>query len=436
MRVLFADGNLKYASSDNMTSNNALTPDLLFESSLGVYGLEGPAANVAGNSNKWILITDGASGAGYEDAAAFTGEIIKICQGASETELGFVESSVIQLAGIERQTAQGFTAGDSQISWVGYNPDDAVGQMNFPADFTVGDSLAIRIQKDEVGAYRYTTQLFVESAIAGETEYALVKRFVEKINTNTATFDNGGPEARVVISSDDAEATDNATDTWAVTNGSKTVTMAGTADSFATGDWVEITDADGVKDVYFLTDVTTTAVTLDRVYTGETATISTGDVSEFNSVDGTTEWGIGFVFDIPGQLYYLSNGRSELNENASISTSQDGAIGSGDADYTKFLESMMLPQRGAIPTASIEFLTGDSQNLPLKTRNLSGQYDVYWFDFVNTGGDATSHDSESRTRQELFVCLETDGGNDTAAEVQSDFEDIMEDLFTLFVTVY
>ncbi len=177
-----------------------------------------------------------------------------------------------------------------QLSYVGYNPVDAVGTLNLPT-VVVGDSISLGVQFTYPVESIYNVKNYDAGLLTTDSAYEQLRKLVAAINNDTTGILQadivGAVGTPVVI----ADAAANRT----FTKGSTTITLGGVATTIIPGDWIRIqnlqplsgastgintitaaaTAANGV--LYKVTAKNgTTSITLDRPYTGETQTIAIG----------------------------------------------------------------------------------------------------------------------------------------------------------------
>ncbi len=418
------------ASKTSATYKTALLPENLRNGSIGVYGLQGVDATTAGNSNKWILITDAAGGAGWTDKAGFTGKLIKICVGVDNNQSGFVESPVIDITKIKFITGAASAAYTKQKTYIGYNPNTATGSLNLSGLPIPTDTLGLRMNRKLQGAYEQDTYEVSVKAVTDEDWYTSLSRLVAAINADA------GINTKLVagIVSDAAAAADPTQD-LTVTLGSASASIASADSAYTVGGYFSISG-----NMYkILAKPTTTTLTLDRPVTEATQTIAAASVDLRTVVDyptaSYTQYGI--VINALVNLDVWMFAVQGFIENASIDYYQGSTVGSGLASAIAAMERQALPYRGNMHTAMIEFKDNVGNNLhqlPEYLLNMAGFYDLYIIHFVNEIEEPDFEIVNSKQMQRVGVAFEVPalgtGNGDTATHNQSDFEDIMVTLFS------
>lgn len=168
MRKLLIGYDVLYGTSDNATANNATSPDLLYEGSIGIYG-------ILKSTGVPELLTPSSTASNYLDIQIFQG-------GASE----MIPTAKMKLADVKSITSQIYVAPDKQVSYVGY--DGASGLLNLPT-----------IAKNNFGTLKMSMIMESMNPIAPEwavydtaglaasaSGYAVLKNIANQIN-NTAT---------------------------------------------------------------------------------------------------------------------------------------------------------------------------------------------------------------------------------------------------------
>lgn len=440
--VIIGRNGLKYADNGGGTVNTALSPNQLANGAIGVYGLNDVDSATAGNTDRFVLITDTAAGAGLTAKGVFAGEYIVICQGDAQSESGFIMSPPIRLA---ECTARGNTylQATSQETYIGYNSAGLSGTLNINGLPDAGDEMGVKVQRKEQGAYETVIDSYSIVLYQDEDVYDSISRLVDEMNKNQMNSGStyAGDFFRAKVVSDGAVAATSGQNVT-VTHNSTAVSIALADAVWATGNYL---DLDG--DLYLLVSVTGTNGVLDRPYSGASGTIAAASVDEITIVDyptsGYTQIGIHIDFLDVDNTYDDQNPKWMVSvfgtiKNATIENEVEAEPGRGEAYNVRKAELEALANRGAIPTAHVEFLQDNyrgNKQLPQLTVESDGHYDSYVFTYINEGMDATSHQPRARSRHQIAVFLEVPapvapartsvGNGDTAGDAQSDFEDIM-----------
>lgn len=429
MRTLIGKAVLYGQKTGGSAKNEALTPDMLKDGAIGIYGLH--------SDSKWYLISDGAS-TGCIDASAFAGKLIKICQGVATNSTGYTESEIIDIKRIKATNGAKYAAPVAAVIGVGYNETNSAGTMEFGnADIDSTKTLGVTVLKKNAGAFDITSVTVDTVLQNSDTVYTAFKKLMVVLASNgTGKIEENGIEARAKLHTN-APVAATATQDITVTNGSTTVTGhaddVGATDILDTGAYVSI-----ANDLYKIVSAGSTTFELDRPYTGATGTVAAASVTT-RTVTLTTgsesEFGIEFVFQTAGQIFYLR--KVGLLEYATITQVTNPTQGNGTAAQVKHLEEISLSYRGAIPTGMLEFTQTNKDGfgqLPKLTYDSSKTYDIYHIVFENASSDATSHNTETTNRQTMTVCFES-GVADSAGNNQSDFEDIMVVFYSTFTAI-
>jgi hypothetical protein len=180
--LVFKDVNYA-ASRSSATQNTALTPDLLAEGAVGVYGIHEAGST---NLNKLVLITDGGGeAAGTIQAASFSGRQVVIAVGKTS---GVEVSQPIDVAlGLKVAKGAKYVAPVRGEIRVGYN--GTTGSLNLPTVVKGQDFTVNVINKNyHVSGFNQPfqkVQLSIQAASAGEGAYSLLKRWVAAVNLRT-----------------------------------------------------------------------------------------------------------------------------------------------------------------------------------------------------------------------------------------------------------
>lgn len=406
------------------TPNGALTPDLLVNGALGIYGIQNGAV-IASNQDKLVLITDSTttSGTGSVKASEFLGRSVRLYQGVLDAAGNNfpIYSPDITIKNIRRVTGQKYVASTFQVSYIGYNDVTATGSLNLP-------TLPVGYSEAAVKATRYPTQpqppspldydantttyqaYSVGNILSTYTAYQVVSALAAKINLGI------NPVATQNILQFNAEVVSDAGTRTAlaanatVVNGSSLVTV--TAHGLTVGTTVKLL---GV--VYTITAVTTNTFTLDRPYSGVSTTIAASNTST-GSYTGLTTYGLRLT-NVTLDTYEFSV--QDILSNATISIQIGTTYGFGTYALVANAEFYERPYRG-------DFATADATMKQVATYAVPGStYNTYVIDALIVANNNDGNGADTTTALQIYVAFDASDANTTGYN-QAAFENIMTTL--------
>ncbi len=277
---------VKYgASKTNAAVNTAVSPADLADGSVGIFGLC--------NDGKTRLITSVASDTGAKTYvttftagtnATYGGKKFFWAVGTSDSCL--TTNPVEYKASMDSIATRGVenVLPLRQLSYVGYNPVDAIGTLNL-STAVLNDSISLGVQYTYGVESIYNVKNYNTGLIVGDTVYEQIRKLVAAINSDSPAI----LQADIVGAVGTAGTAMSAGTAIAVTKGSATITGTGMT-VLAANNWIRIannqplsgastninrptaaaTAANGV--LYKILAASATSITLDRPYTGETQT--------------------------------------------------------------------------------------------------------------------------------------------------------------------
>lgn len=417
-RKVFVYKDVNYgASKTSATQSTALTPDQLADGSVGIYGIHEAGST---NVNKMVLITDGGSeAAGSVPMATFVGKEVIIAMG---TSAGVQLSNPIQLqpVGLRRAYGSKYVAPVRGVLRIGYNGTAAT-SLNLPATILRGDDFDISLFNRNyfVAGGREPGQK-VDLSVAttlSQTAYSILSAWIAKVNLRTDNVLIDKTLIKILHNGTGAVFATSAT--VAAVNGATTLTTSA-AHGVTAGDLVSLGG-----DLYVsVTGTTSTTLILDRPYQGATATIANANTLDITAAP--TAWGLELV----------DNADYMNIEAAAAGIAQDATI----LRYTKAIPGtgayaeVLAWEKEALPKKGTEALT-DATVPHDAYRAVSGtNYDWYIFAVQNLDFARGDQGSVFKIVNYLTVAFPT-GVADTANKNQSDFEDILTQLFGTSFTV-
>lgn len=429
MQKVFVLQDKKYARSiATDTANLAITPDLLPEGVIGIYGMQHVDAATAGNTDKPVLLTVATDAAGKSQTSNFTGLDIFFAQGGPSSSL--VESPLVRVTAIKRLAGKKYEAPYYQITYVGYAQNtDTNAKLNL-STILLNDVASVFIDKRQQGVTERYPHYYVDSELlaASETNYEVVNKFVKGFNANTSIT----PEMFADVVSDSTTYTIMAgTGSMVLTKGSATVTV--TTHDVTAGMYLAFNRTDATNNataavtnlngtVYKAIAVDTTTITLDRPYTGETQTIAVADWTTNTWVRKVTvagELGVRFR-GLKLEDYTFSVGGAF--QNAKITTSQGMFLGTGTAALILALEQKLLAYRGEIDAYDV------NMHRPSVMVDSSKTYDIYEMIVEEQLKTTVGSDTARVGRYEMYFAFEVQG-DVVGTNQQADWEDIMTALY-------
>lgn len=421
------------ASKTSATVNTAIwNPESLRNGSIGVYGLQETDPTTAGNTGKWVLITNAATGAGLTTKSEFKGRYIKICQGDTSRVSGFIESGIIDIKGasflVDAAVSAAYT---KQYSFIGYNPSNTSGSMNFSGLPVAGDFATIRSHKKLDGAYETEQNEYSVTLNVDEDYFSILSRLVQAINSNTY----GGIHFTAGVVSD-APAGTAPTQDITITLGSTGGVLAAADTAYVVGVYIKF----GNHIYKIIAKPTSTTVTFDRPIEEATATIAAASVGIVTvtayPTAAYTQFGIRMTNNLDKEDFFYSV--DGFIGNATIDYYQGNVMGSGLGTMIQALEKQALPYRGGLDTANIEFRdsTVNGVQLPQVTSISGNAYDLYNVYAANENLTVKSHETtQTQQTQRTAVAFEVvalgTGAGNTANHNQAVFEDIMTQFYSL-----
>ena len=411
-REIFPLKDVNYGSNDSGTVNTATDTYSLQAGSIGLYGIPKSGAN----ANKVCLITDGASGAGLVDAAAFDGDTITVALGVAE---GSDNSVAIDLANLKVDT-KAYDAPVKQLIAVGYHPVDAIRQaqsLNLPS-LSKNDEASILLkdmndleQQPQVGK---PFSGYVSSD--GEAAYGFLADMLARVNeSDLAQMD-------IFANGTITELTSTIDPTFV--QGSKVVSLSGAGDLQTVGTYWYARGA-----VYKIVDVAdANSFTLDRPYLGASETIDTDATTDLaGTIASFTEWGFTLTDFAFGQATKLSLDGILADADKSVVT--EAVLGSGAGAQVVQMETDAIAKFGVhdlrasyVPQKGIEALAASN-------------YDLYTLKATNSRYTSDPHGAgKENVAFDLVIAADTTG-DDTTGKNASDLEDILATLGVSLVSI-
>ncbi len=410
--LVFKDVNYA-ASKSSATQNTALTPDLLAEGAVGVYGIHEAGST---NLNKLVLISDGGGeAAGRIEAASFVGKEVVIAVGkASGCE---VSQPIDKALGLKVAKGAKYVAPVRGEIRVGYNGSS--GSLNLPT-VTKGMDFTINVinKNYHVSGFNQPFQKVQLSASAlanSESAYTLLKRWVENVNKRTDEIFIDKTKIKILHNG-----------TGAVFATSATVSAVNGATSLTTSanHGVSVGDAVSLDGDYYVavTGTATTTLVLDRPYQGPTQTIA--NAATLDITGAATQFGLTLV-DNADLLNVSVALQGDLAENATKTQQTSSSIGSGGSQaQVAALEKEALGKKGSEDQIT-SYMPKDK--IYAEYFGISG-FDLYFLEIQNSG-QAPGDNGAVFNLKSYITCAFPQGVADTTNLAQSDFEDIMTSLF-------
>ena len=414
-RKVFVLKDLLYgASKSGNTVNTALNPADLRDGAIGVYGIHRAGAT---NLNKHVLITDGgAESAGVVPMANFVGDQICIAFGVASGNnqvSNYIDKTTLGGNGLRAAVGKKYTAPVLGVQAIGYN-GTAGSSMNLPATIIGGEDFTIKMidRNSVVSGFRspYNAKTVSVAAAVGDTGYTLARKWIAALNTQPdGVIPVDKAKARILGNGTGAAFTTSAT--VAAVNGATTLTTSA-AHGVTAGDYVSIGG-----DVYqTIAGTTGTTLVLDRPYQGASGTVANANTLDI-SVAATT-FGIELTDDQVGRNLDLS--ASGLLAQATQKIITASLMGNGTQAQVAALEEEARPKKG-----SHDMLTRYMDIDPIRA---SGNYDLYILTIQNGNHPTGQQGSVFKVINYLTLAF-VENVADTATFAQSDFEDIMQQLF-------
>ncbi len=419
-------GSLYGASKTSATVNTALTPDVLRNGSVGIYGLQGVDAVTAGNTGKWVLITNATNATGKAAKNNFTGTLIRICVGVDAMEEGFVQTALIDKSQNFSVWGKASEAYVKQLSYIGYSPGSSAGKLNLTELADVNDEIGFKTHMKLEGAYDSNINEISIQTYQDESVFDMLSRLVIAANADSVL----STKFTFGITNNASNDTDP-TEDLDIVQGSADATMENAGDAaYAVGAYIKISD-----NVYKIIAVASDIITFDRPVEEATATIAAAsvnilDVTEFPA-SGYSEWGISAQALVDNEVYSFS--LLGLLENATIDYYQATSKGSGLYAEVLDMEVQARPYRGNMHTADVAFLTATNTQIPQFLSVSSSVYDVYFVKHGRYLGEKDYAVPQNAQDQLIAVAFEVDslggGAGDISTHNQADFEDIMTEFY-------
>lgn len=421
-------GSLYAASKTSATVNTATNPESLRNGSVGVYGLQGVDAVTAGNTGKWVLITNATNAAGKAAKNNFTGKLIKICVGDDSRVSGYVESGIIDMTSGFSVDAKASEAYTKQISYLGYSLGSTSGNLNMQALPDYGDVVGFKSYLKKDGAYEQEIQEFSMTVYEDEKVFDMLSRLVTQVAATTYASNHW--TLGIVCN---ATTGTNPTESLTIVQGSDQATIGGADTDYAAGVYIGISG-----NVYKILAKDTLTLTLDRAVTEASATVAnTGvdilTVTEFPTAN-YTKFGISITNTVDNENFSYSV--AGVIEEANIDYYQGTAHGSGLGQEVIDMERQALPYRGNMHTAQVEFLqsTPNGVQTPQPLASASLFYDIYMLYSGVYLGDKDFATPQNVQTQKTVVAFEVpslgSGAGNTSTHNQADFEDIMVQFYS------
>lgn len=181
-----------------------------------------------------------------------------------------------------------------QLSYVGYNPVDAIGTLNL-STAVLNDSISLGVNYTYPVESIYNVKNYNTGLIVGDSVYEQIRKLVAAINSDSPAI----LQADIVGAAGTQVAVADSAANRTFTKGSPIVTLGGVATTIIAGDWIRVQNlqplsgaSTGINTLtaaataansvlYKVASKTgTTSITLDRPYTGETQTVN---ITTFNA---------------------------------------------------------------------------------------------------------------------------------------------------------
>ena len=414
-RKVFVLKDLLYAASKSgNTVNTALSPADLRDGAIGVYGIHRAGAT---NLNKHVLITDGGSEvAGSVPMATFVGDQICIGFGVASGNnqlSNYIDKTTLGGNGLKAAVGKKYTAPVLGVQAIGYN-GVAGSSMNLPATIVGGEDFTIKMidRNSVVSGFRspYAAKTVSVAAAIGDTGYTLARKWIAALNTQPdGVIPVDKAKARILGNGTGAVFTTTATAT--VVNGSATVTTSA-AHGVTAGDYVSLGG-----DIYLtIAGTTGSTIVLDRPYQGASATIANANTLDITGA--ATTFGIELTDDQVGRNLDLS--ASGLLANATQRIVTSALLGNGTQAQVAEMELEARPKKGSHDQIN--------RYMDLDPIRASGNYDLYILTIQNANHPTGQQGSVFKVINYLTLAF-VENVADTATFAQSDFEDIMQQLF-------
>ncbi len=416
------------SSKTSATYETALNPADLAAGAIGIYGIHRAGST---NLNKLVLITIAtAEAAGIIADSDFVGDEIFIAVGKT---VGCEVSQPIKLSpsGLKSAAGAKYVAPVRGVAIVGYNSASSGSSLNTPTlvkgdDFTIG----VINKADKVSGFRQPfqkVQLSVQARIDAETDYSLLSRWIAMVNLRTDEVFIDKALIKIVSNGTGSVAANSAT--LAAVNGAVSLT-ASANHGIGVGDYVILGSPTGAAgDLYqAVTGTATTTLVLDRPFQGATATIANANFIDAGATV-PTELGLKFT-DRKDLLNLKFVVQGVAAEGATVSVVTAPTIGSGGSnEQVVALEKEALGKKG-----SEDRITSYMPLDQVYSEVAGSDYDLYFLEIQNSnqaGGDQGA----VFNLKSFITCAFVAGVANTGTFNQSDFEDIMTQLFTTFPAI-
>jgi hypothetical protein len=165
--MLIVGKNANYAASGGV-ANTALTPNLLDNGAIGIYGLqEGGIRDT--------LIVSGSTATGKTADAEFVGKTIKICEGLGNGR--FKTSEVMDLKGIGRIVPSAYAAPVAWKGYIGYSSVNTAGTITIDTLLPVKNHVTIEVREQFSNREQGPIQFYeIELAATGETQQTIANK--------------------------------------------------------------------------------------------------------------------------------------------------------------------------------------------------------------------------------------------------------------------
>jgi hypothetical protein len=323
---------------------------------------------------------------------------------------------LVPVRGIVRSSALAYTAPVRGEIRIGYNGTS--GLLNLPATINRGDDFIISLLNRNFATSGYQEPgqkviLSVQTVAPSETQLVILTRFVSAMNKRTDDIQIAKSSIRILHNGTGAVFTTSAT--VAGVNGATTLTT-----SAAHG--VTAGDAISLNGDYYVTIAGTTGSTLvlSRPFQGATGTIA--NALTLDITGAATQFGLAFADarDFMNQAVALQG----LAQNATITYQTAPTQGSGSNAEVVALELDALGKKGT-EDQIISYIPKDI----IYSRVAGSNYDLYFFEVSNVSHPGGDQGSVFKVLNYLTMAFPS-GVADTTNFNQSDFEDIMQSLFT------
>lgn len=397
------------ASKSSATARTATSPADLADGALGLFGL------CNDGKTRLIVTSAGSDATGTVTVATFTagtdttygGSKFFWAQGTSDSCL--TTNGVDYTAGFNYVSTKGKenTLPLRQLSYVGYNPVDAIGALNLPT-IVVNDSMTLDVQYNFPKEQNRSLKSYSTPLLTTDTTYSAIKKLVDVVNADTLLVADivGAAGTQVAVADSAANRV--------FTKGSAVVTLGGVATTIVAGDWIRIQNlqptsgastnintitaaaTDANSNLYkVLSKSTTVSITLDRPYTGETQTvnITTFNASVIRETALSTNLGIRLIgvtnanthnYPRYDNFIYTFNGVDDLSNATIYDHPQNGVTGfrgyqsgSGTTNHVLDLEKRSIVANGG------QSLFGDAvlqwaKPTPSRVDTTINTYDLYF----------------------------------------------------------